>query len=364
MKSILNKVVLDNTVLLYLICLGTILLVLIFKRYLSKYLAQIILKFVSRTPWKIDQKVLLDLLVRPMENFLMIFVTLVTLDKLTFPKYFEVDIYHATSKGFLSAVGTTVLIISFIWLLLRIIEFIATVLQQKADLTPDLTDNQMIVFFKDFVKVVIIIIGILLVIKFTFGKNIGTLLAGFGIVAGALALAARESLENLIASFIIFFDKPFHIGDIVKVNQITGSVEKIGLRSTRIRTDQKTYVTVPNKQMVDSVMDNLTLRTQRRVDLKLDISLGTSSGQLQQLLDGIRNIMDYPTIENRVVFLNDIVTNAYVIHIEYYTGPIPIGDFNDTRQRVNLDIIKLIELLKVELAGLNTEVKVSGKLEG
>ncbi len=77
-------------------------------------------------------------------------------------------------------------------------------------------------------------------------------------------MATRESLENLIASFIIFFDKPFMVGDLVKVQSITGTVEKIGLRSTRIRTDQKTYVTMPNKQMVDSIMDNLSLRAPRR----------------------------------------------------------------------------------------------------
>ena len=91
----------------------------------------------------------------------------------------------------------------------------------------------------------------LVIIRFAFGWNIGSLLTGLSIVGAAIALALKESLENLIASFIIFFDKPFATGDLVKVNAITGTVEKIGLRSTRIRTEQKTFVTVPNKQMVD-----------------------------------------------------------------------------------------------------------------
>jgi MscS family membrane protein len=363
MNSFLNRVILDNTILVYLICIGTILMVLIFKRYVSRYLAQLIFKLLSRALPDVDQKIFVKLLVKPMETFLMIFVTLVTIDKLKFPRLFEIDIVRGTAKTFLSSISTTILIVAFIWLLLRMIDFIAALLQKRADLTPDLTDNQLIVFFKDFFKVVLILIGILLVIKFTFQKDIGTLLAGFGIVAGALALAARESLENLIASFIIFFDKPFHIGDVVKVNQITGSVERIGLRSTRIRTDQKTYVTVPNKQMVDSIMDNLTLRTQRRVDLDLQVSLGTAAVQLQELLDGIKKILDYPAIENRTLFLNDIVTNAYIIHVEYYTGAIPIAEFNGIKQRTNLEIIKLMESLKIELAGLNTEVKVSGRLD-
>ena len=96
-------------------------------------------------------------------------------------------------------------------------------------------------------------------------------------MGAAIALATRESLENLIASFIIFFDKPFATGDTVKVLQFTGTVEKIGLRSTRIRTESKTYITVPNKQMVDSVVDNISLRTQRKAEIKLEMEVQNSA---------------------------------------------------------------------------------------
>ncbi len=168
--------------------------------------------------------------------------------------------------------------LSFIWLLLRIIDFIATILEKKANLTADQTDNQLIVFFRDFFKVIIAIIGLMMVLNYAFGLNVGSMITGLSIVGAGIALALRESLENLIASFIIFFDKPFTTGDLVKVNNITGTVEKIGLRSTRIRSDQKTYVSVPNKQMVDSVLDNLSLRTQRKGELKLEIGLTTSCG--------------------------------------------------------------------------------------
>ena len=115
-------------------------------------------------------------------------------------------------------------------------------------------------FFKDLIRVIIIIIGIAFIIKFSLGINIGNLLTGLSIVGAALALSARESLENLIASFIIFFDKPFETGDLVKVNNYSGTVERIGLRSTRARTAEKSMVTVPNKQMVDSILDNWSMR--------------------------------------------------------------------------------------------------------
>ncbi|MFX4497553.1 mechanosensitive ion channel domain-containing protein, partial [Acinetobacter baumannii] len=91
----------------------------------------------------------------------------------------------------------------------------ALILETKANLTPNQTDNQFIIFFKDFFKAIVVIIGALLIIRFSFNKNISSVLTGLSIVGAAVALATRESMENLIASFIIFFDKPFTVGDLV-----------------------------------------------------------------------------------------------------------------------------------------------------
>ncbi|HSC38720.1 MAG TPA: mechanosensitive ion channel domain-containing protein, partial [Chitinophagaceae bacterium] len=319
MKSILHEVILDNTVLSYIICFGTILLVFLIKRYLSHFIAWTSFRILQRTSWKIDEKEFTGLMVGPLGNFLLAFITVAALDKLNYPRDLSFDIIHVPSTRILASIGRGVIIVFFTWLLLRSIDFVALLLERKADMTPGTTHNQLIVFFKDFFKVIIGIVGVLLLIQFSFHKDISAGLGGVGIATAAVALAAKESIENLIASFIIFFDKPFHIGDLVKVNAVTGTIEKIGLRSTRIRTDQKTYVTVPNKQMVDSVTDNLTLRTQRRVDLDLTISLGTSATQLQQLIDGIKAIVQQAPIENRVVLLNDISPTAFLVHAEYYT---------------------------------------------
>src|SRR5690349_6072640 len=156
-----------------------------------------------------------------------------------------------------------------------------------------------------------------MIVKFSFGFNISNLLTGLSLVGAAIALALRESLENLIASFIIFFDKPFTMGDVVKVQTFTGTVEKIGLRSTRIRTDQKTFITVPNKQMVDSILDNLSLRTQRKAELRLEVGLSTPSALLDQLVTGIKKITDRKEIENSTILLNDISSSAFLILVDY-----------------------------------------------
>jgi MscS family membrane protein len=358
MNDLLSYIFLDNSIKAYLICFGTIFLIILFKKYLSRTLSRLLFKIIRHSSWKIDQKSFVELLFQPMQVFLIITITMISLDKLNFPAALDFEVYHVKFRTITDSIGKCIFVIIFIWLLRRIIEFIAMLMEQKANLTPEVTDNQMIVFFKDFFKAVLVIMGILLVIRFSFHKDITTYLAGLSIVAGALALAARESLENLIASFIIFFDKPFHVGDLVKVQSITGTVEKIGLRSTRLRTDQKTFVTVPNKQMVDSVMDNITLRTQRRADLKLELSLQTSSVKLDHAIVSIKGCLSHPAIENYVAFLSDITANAFIIHIEYYTAIIPITEFNQLKQTINLSILRAIEQLEVELAGENREIRL------
>ena len=199
----------------------------------------------------------------------------------------------------------------------------------------------------------------MLVIKFAFELNIGSLLTGLSIVGAAIALALRESLENLIASFIIFFDKPFTTGDLVKVQNVTGSVEKIGLRSTRIRTDQKTFVTVPNKQMVDSILDNLSLRTQRRGDLRLEMSIATSPAKIENLIIAIRNILSRKEIEDANVFVTDITSSAVILHSDYYTAPVTMKEFNNIKQEINLQSLKLMEEMRIELAGASPDPRFS-----
>jgi len=352
MESFLDTIILDNTIRSYLIVTGSILLAVVLKRFLSRYIAGLLFKIVKRIAVGVDKTSFVNLVVSPLEIFLLLLVGLIAIEKLTFPKLLDVQVYKTTTHAMFEVVAVVIFVISFIWLLLRIIDFIAMILHQKANATGDVKENQLIVFFKDFFKAVFIIIGALAIMKYAFGLQIGNLITGLSIATAAIALSLRESMENLIASFIIFFDKPFMMGDLVKVQGITGTVEKIGLRSTRIRTDQKTYVTVPNKQMVDSIMDNLSLRTQRRAFVQLELHSTTSHEQINQFVLAIENLFQFrkPEIENYTVFLSDINKNAFVIHVEFFTATIPAADFNTLRQQINLSIIQIMEDMDIKLA--------------
>lgn len=332
--------------------------VVLLNRIISKYLAGLIFSLVRRIWKNVDRKSFVDLVIHPLGMFVVVFVSIVALHKLKFPAVWDVEVYRFTVKQIVHSLGTTAIIISFIWLLLRIIDFIATILEQKANLTADQSDNQLIVFFKDFFKVLIGIGGILLILHFAFNLQIGNLLTGLSIVGAAIALSLRESLENLIASFVIFFDKPFTTGDFVKVQSVSGTVERIGLRSTKLRTDQKTYVTVPNKQMVDSILDNLSLRSQFKGELRLEIDQNSSSEKLIKLTEGIKQILKREDVVNSTVLIEAITSTAYLVNADYFTGHITQAAFNAIKEEVNLSVLKLMEELKIQLSGASKKIRI------
>ncbi|HLZ86343.1 MAG TPA: mechanosensitive ion channel domain-containing protein [Puia sp.] len=359
MHSFWNIPVFGNPLKAYILVAATILFVIVLKRYISRLIARLIFRFIRRMGSGLDRSAFLDLVVGPIGTFLVVFVSLTSIEKLHFPSELEFDIYEVRSKAITQSVAVIILIGSFIWLLLRLVDFVALILRNKARAGGGPRDNQMIFFIRDFLKAVLGIIGILMILHSAFAVDVSAVVGGLGLAGAAIALAAKESIENLIASFVIFFDKPFKAGDVLKVNNISGTVEKIGLRSTRIRTDQKTFVTVPNKQMVDSVVDNLTLRTQRKGELRLELSLSTPASQFDAFIAGIRQILVKDKVENSTVFLDNISGSACLVNVDYFTSPMAIEQFNAIKQQVNLDVLRLMEEMELSIAGSSTNITVT-----
>ena len=359
MHSFWNSIVFGNPLKAYFIVAATILFVIVLKRYISGLIAGLIFRFVRRIGSGLDKSAFVDLVVGPIGIFLILFVSITSIEKLHFPGELEFDIYEVRSKTITQAIAVIILIGSFFWLLLRLVDFIALVLRNKAKSGGGPRDMQMIYFIRDFLKAILGIIGILVILHKAFEVDVSNVVSGLGLAGAAIALAAKESIENLIASFVIFFDKPFKAGDVLKVNNISGTVEKIGLRSTRIRTDQKTFVTVPNKQMVDSVVDNLTLRTQRKGELRLELSLSTPAAGLEAFITGIRQVLIREKVQNSTVFLDNLTGSALLINVDYFTAPVAIEEFNALKQQVNLEILQLMETMELSIAGSSTTITVA-----
>ncbi len=362
MKEVLQYQFLSNSILAYLYVAGTILLMIFIKRVVSRFVAGKLLGVLTHLNPPAKKKAFLNLVIKPLERFLLVFIAYTALDRLYFPSAFKSKLYQdqISTENIVNATGIIIIVVVFIRLCIRVLDFIAQILEDKDNLFEYKTDNQLIVFFKDFLKVIVVIIGALLVLRLAFNLDIGNLLTGLSIVGAAVALSLKESLENLIASFIIFFDKPFVTGDLVKVEKFTGVIEKIGLRSTRIRTDNKTYISVPNKQMVDTIIDNITLRTERKVELRLELGLSTTTSQLKQLIADIKNLIKLQiVITGSSVYLMDTGKNAHLIAIDYFTVmPQPIEAFNDLREVINLSVIELLENENISLAAQSMDVVV------
>lgn len=353
-----EQIFLDNSVRQYIIVASIILVAYVFKKFIGRYVSWLFFFLMQRMGRVIERKAFIDMIVEPVEKFLFVFISYFALRSLVFPKVLVVNLWKVSTPEIAEAIGETLLIWFFFQMLLRLVDYVALVMGKKADLTPEQDDNQLVVFFKDFLKVIIIIIGALTLISVVFHKDITSILAGFSIIAAAMALAARESLENLIASFIIFFDKPFTSGDLLKVNNITGTVEKIGLRSTRIRTAEKTYVTVPNKQMVDSIVDNLSLRTHRRAEFKLVLDNHNTVEQVRTLIAGIRELLRDSRIIDSNVFLTDIAAEGYTINVDYLSVQLEIKGFNTMKEEIHLKVIDMIEKMDLQMAGSERSVRI------
>lgn len=358
MFEILNKEFLNNTIGAYLVVAAVIFSVFLLKKFAAHSVAEIIFSFINKR-WKtIGKAAFKDLVTKPLGLFLAVLIAVIALDGLTLPGFFDFKVYHISFAELLRMVASSLLIITFFLFIIKCIDFIALVIKARYLQDGDIANHQLFFFFKDFLKVIVGIIAVIFVLKYSFDYDVKGLITGLSIVGAAIALALKESLENLIASFIIFFDKPFATGDVVKVNNVSGTIERIGLRSTRIRSDAKTYITVPNKQMVDTILDNLSNRTQRRADLKLELATSTGPQKVQQFIDGMKKILTHPEIENSNVYLTDITSLALLVACDYFTGPININDFNGLKQDINMKALQLLDSLEIEIAGKATDIKI------
>jgi len=119
-----------------------------------------------------------------------------------------------------------------------------------------------------------------------------SVLAGLGVGGLAVALAAQQTLANLLGSLIIMFEKPFAVGDSIKLKDTEGTVENVGFRSTRIRTLHNSLVTIPSSQLVNSTVDNLQLREYRQVKTRLNLACHTPPEKLAAFVESVRNMLE------------------------------------------------------------------------
>src|SRR5690606_1820118 len=125
--------------------------------------------------------------------------------------------------------------------------------------------------------------------------NVAALVAGLGVGGIAIAFALKDSLENLLSSFMILMDKPFVIGDYIKIAGVEGNVERVGFRSTLIRTPDKTLVSMPNRNLITNNLENYSERGAKRVKMTIGAEYGLSVTQLKNIVSELtKRIEQHP----------------------------------------------------------------------
>lgn len=248
--------------------------------------------------------------------------------------------------------------LNVIWVLLRTVDAVGAFTETVAEGTSSKMDDQIIPIIRKAAKFVIIAIGVLFFMQAN-GYPISGLLAGMGIGGIAVAYAAQDSISGIFASIVIFLDKPFMIDDFVQVAGITGTVEEIGLRSTRIRTVDKTLVTIPNKQIMDSNIDNFSKRPRRRTTTTIGVTYDTTPEQMKQLLTGLRKLLfDDENIDSDTIIVNftGFGDSALNIDMKFFMLTSDYNEWLNMQENINLKIMDVVHGLELDFAFPSTTV--------
>ncbi|GGI29016.1 mechanosensitive ion channel family protein [Pedobacter mendelii] len=375
-SSFYGQIFWGNTIKAYFLFAAILLVGLIFRRLVSKLLSKLLFRLFKGFSQQAHDDTFVGLLLKPIEVFMLFSTLYLSINQLKHP--LEVIVFHygrlvgkvkeaipVTIGDCIDRIFLFLIILSIFWIILRIIDFISHVLLFKASLTESKSDDQLVPFLKELFKTVVVFIGFFTLLGFVFEVNVLTLITGLGIGGIAIALAAKESLENLIGSFTIFLDKPFIVGDLVKVDGVEGTVEKVGFRSTLIRTTEKTMATIPNKGMIDGVLENMSLRNFRRVKFSFGITYETNAETIKKIVNEIRTfIHDHEdTSDDGNAYFEGFGDSSLNIEVIYFVSLTAYNDYLSIKQEINFKIMEIVMRNKSDFA-YPTQRLISDKTSG
>ena len=175
------------------------------------------------------------------------------------------------------------------------------------------------------------------------GLNVSALLASLGLRGLAVSLAAKDTLENIISGFVLLLDKPILSGETGEIAGVQGTVEEIGLRSTKIRTFDKTLVSIPNREVVNQNINNWS----RRVRTYIGLVYSTTREQMENILRDIREMLaNHPRVskeENFYVHFEVFGDSSLNVLLQYYTDTADYAEYLKIVEDINLKIMEIVE---------------------
>ena len=192
----------------------------------------------------------------------------------------------------------------------------------------------------------------------SFGYNVASLIAGFGITGLAVGFAAKEAIGNIFGSFGLLADRVYKIGEYIKFNGYEGTVENINLRSTTVRSLEGFAINVPNNLLANEEITNVSQTDRRRIDLTVDIEYGTSNEKIDRACEILREIAreDETILEGELAFIENLAPSSIAVRLVCYTTKASWSEFVVEKSRVIREIIHRYREEGIEFAFPSTSV--------
>jgi MscS family membrane protein len=309
-------------------------------------------KLASRTSTTFDDK-LFPALETPAATFIALLGLFAAIKVLKMP---------AAGDEVLKVAMTVAFSVCFFWTLLRtlnaFLDHLAEIAQERqagvAAFMP---------WIKKALVTVFVVLGVLMIAQ-SLGANVKAFLAGLGIGGLAFALAAQDTIANLFGSVVVAIDQPFKLGETVKIGAFTGTVEDIGLRSTKLRAVDKSLIVLPNKLVASEVVTNLARFLERRVEQVLGLTYDTSPEQMEAIVEDFRQILlteaeiDPTSIH---VYFRDYSASSIDVWIVYIARDPDFTKHMRLRQRINLAFMRAVQARGLSFAYPTQTLELSTK---
>ena len=335
------------------IAIGVFILFVLLKKIFAKYVFRLILKFVNKTKFNADTKII-SAFERPLINFFEVlggYFSFVILTK-------ALPIHLA----FINQVFSSAIIILISWGLYNLTGE-SSLLFEKMHKAYDVKVDKILFPFLSKTLRVILISLVITIIAEKWGYNVQGFITGLGLGGLAFALAAKEAAGNIIAGISIIVDKPFTIGDWVNNDVFEGSIENISFRTTKIRTIDEALIIVPNSKLTNEPVTNFSRRGKRRVSFSLELNYITSRQKLESCVLRIRSMLEnHPQVnkEGILVRFDKFSAASLDILICYFADTADFDEYFRVKENINFEIVDILQQEEISMAFPRTGVYVEG----
>ena len=287
-------------------------------------------KLAGRTKWKVDDW-FVELLHGPVRMLVLVVMLQMGLNLYRWPGWMEKWLKNGLN---------ILLACSITYAIIRLVDLLATYWRNRpAAQAADKTFNELLVPLVSKTLKALILIMALLVTLDNIGFNIRTLLAGVSISGLALGLAAQDTIGNLFGAAAVFVDKPFKIGDMVKSGDVQGTVEEIGLRSTRLRNPDGHLITVPNKTMGNATITNITRRPNIKTTMNIGLTYDMSVEKVERAVAILKEAFGtHPMTQDLIIGFNQFADNALNIQLIHWWKGLDYKEYLAGLQELNLKV--------------------------